>query len=52
MSVKPKKITVSFKNTTKDVELYLKIQELEEKSQSIKDILYDVLVKGKKIKST
>lgn len=38
-----KKLTISFKETTKDTELWLAIQELEEKSQTIKEILYERL---------
>lgn len=45
-----KKITISFKNTTSDTKLYLAIQELEEKSQGIKDILYKALIEDKKNK--
>lgn len=41
-----KKIAVSFKETTKDTELWIAIQNLEEKSQTIKDILYKALIKG------
>ena len=33
------KITVSFKNTTKDIKLYLKVKEQEEKSDFIKKAL-------------
>lgn len=40
-----KKLTISFKETTKDTELLLAIQNLEEKSQTIKDILYKALIK-------
>jgi hypothetical protein len=39
-----KKITISFKNTTKDMQLYRIIQNLEEKSQTIKDLLYKSLI--------
>jgi hypothetical protein len=45
-----KKTTFSYKNTTKDIELYLVIQNLEEKSDTIKSILYQVLVEGKELK--
>lgn len=45
-----KKITISFKNTTRDTKIYLAIQELEEKSQTIKDILYKALVADKENK--
>lgn len=44
-----KKTTFSYKNTTKDIELYLVIQNLEEKSDTIKSILYQVLVEGKEL---
>lgn len=39
-----KKISLSFKETTKDIKLWLSIQGLEEKSQTIKEILYKELV--------
>lgn len=39
-----KKISLSFKETTKDIKLWLSIQALEEKSQTIKEILYKELV--------
>ena len=39
-----KKLTISFKETTKDTELWLAIQHLEEKSGTIKNILYKELV--------
>ena len=45
------KTTFSYKNTTKDMELYLVVQNLEEKSDTIKSILYQVLVEGKELKS-
>lgn len=41
-----KKLSISFKETTKDTELWIAIQNLEEKSQTIKDILYKTLIKG------
>lgn len=44
-----RKTTFSYKNTTKDIELYLVIQNLEEKSDTIKSILYQVLVEGKEL---
>lgn len=43
-----KKLTLSFKETTKDTELLVAIGKLEEKSQTIKEILYKVLVEGSK----
>lgn len=46
------KTTFSYKNTTKDMELYLVVQNLEEKSDTIKSILYQVLVEGKQLKDT
>lgn len=42
-----KKLTISFKETTKDTELLLAINKLEEKSQTIKEILYKALVEKK-----
>lgn len=43
-----KKVTFSFKETTKDTELWIAIQNLEEKSQTIKEILYERLCAGNK----
>ena len=43
--------TFSYKNTTKDTELYLAIKNLEEKSETIKTILYKVLIEGKELKT-
>lgn len=43
-----KKISISFKNTTKDVQLLAAINSLEEKSVTIKEILYKALVTGDK----
>lgn len=40
-----KKQTISFKETTKDTELWIAIQNLEEKSHTIKEILYEKLCK-------
>lgn len=45
-----RKTTFSYKNTTKDTELFLAIQNLEEKSDTIKNILYQYLVEGKELK--
>jgi hypothetical protein len=44
------KFTISFKNTTKDLDLFKEIQKIEksDRSQEIKEILYKVLVEGKK----
>lgn len=46
-----KRFPISFKNTTRDIKLYAAIQAIEEqeRSQTIKDILYKVLVEGIKI---
>lgn len=44
-----KRVEISFKNTTKDTKLFLEIDKLEEKSATIKEILYKVLVEGKQI---
>lgn len=41
-----KKLTISFKETVKDTELLIAIKNLEEKSQTIKDILYKALILG------
>lgn len=49
--VQTKKITISFKNTTKDMKLYEIIQSLEEKSQTIKESLYKSLVEDKEQKN-
>ena len=46
-----KKLTISFKETTKDTELWLAIQHLEEKSGTIKNILYKELVSKKSKKA-
>jgi metal-responsive CopG/Arc/MetJ family transcriptional regulator len=45
-----KRFPISFKNTTKDIQLYEAIQKIEEqeRSQIIKEILYKYLVEGKK----
>lgn len=43
-----KKLTISFKETTKDTEVWIAIQNLEEKSHTIKEILYQALCKGAK----
>lgn len=43
-----KKLTISFKETTKDTELWIAIQALEEKSLGIKEILYKQLCGGNK----
>ncbi len=43
-----KLVCISFKQTTKDTELLLAIEALEEKSSVIKDILYKHLVKANK----
>lgn len=45
-----KKISLSFKETTYDTEIWMAIQNLEEKSQTIKTILHQVLVEGKELK--
>ena len=34
-----RKITISFKNTTKDVKIWLEIDKQEEKSQFVKDCI-------------
>jgi hypothetical protein len=39
-----KKITISFKNTTKDMQLYTILKSLEEQSGTIKKILADALM--------
>ena len=43
-----KKISISFKNTTKDMELYLALMQLEDKSNEIKTILRNILLGGNK----
>lgn len=48
---KNKQLNISFKNTTKDIKLWVAIEELEEKSQTIKDILYKKLVEKKEFKN-
>lgn len=40
-----KKITISFKNTSKDMQLYTVLKSLEEQSATIKEILYKTLIK-------
>ncbi|WP_252242921.1 hypothetical protein [Clostridium sp. ZS2] len=45
-----KKFTISFKETTKDTELLVSIKNLEEKSQTIKDILYKSLVEKREFR--
>ncbi|CAI3673385.1 conserved hypothetical protein [Clostridium neonatale] len=47
---KNKQLNISFKNTTRDVKLWVSIEELEEKSQTIKEILYKVLVEKREFK--
>ncbi len=47
---KNKQVNISFKETTKDTELWIEIQNLEEKSQTIKEILYKALVEKRKFK--
>lgn len=47
---KNKQLNISFKNTTKDIKLWIEIEKLEEKSLFIKDILYKYLVEGKRFK--
>lgn len=47
---KSNKITVSFKNTSRDMQLYTFLKSLEEQSQTIKDILYKVLIEDKEQK--
>lgn len=47
---KNKQINISFKNTTKDMQLYTAIESLEEKSETIKQILYKALVEKKGFK--
>ncbi|MGL4617089.1 MAG: hypothetical protein ACRCUM_02525 [Mycoplasmoidaceae bacterium] len=42
-----KKISISFKNTTKDMELYLALMQLEDKSNEIKNILRNILLEKK-----
>lgn len=43
-----KKISISFKETTKDMELYIKIMSLEDKSNEIKEILRKALLGNNK----
>lgn len=45
-----KKFQISFKNTTRDMKILTAIQAIEEqeRSQIVKDILYAILVEGKK----
>lgn len=45
-----KKLNISFKNTTRDTQIWMAIQNLEEKSVTIKDILYKALVEKKEFK--
>lgn len=40
-----KKITISFKNTSKDMQLYTILKSLEEQSGTIKEILYKALIR-------
>lgn len=42
-----RKITISFKETTKDIELYSYLVSLEDKSTEIKNIIRDGLNKSK-----
>lgn len=44
------RIVISFKNTTKDTELWIALQNLEEKSMTIKELLYKSLVADKEPK--
>ncbi|MDP4147525.1 MAG: circadian clock-controlled protein [Bacillota bacterium] len=43
-----KKISISFKETLKDIALYNAITSLDDKSHDIKQILYPILVEGSK----
>lgn len=44
-----RKITISFKETTKDIELYNYLISLEDKSTEIKDLIRKAIIKeGKK----
>ncbi|MDP4147046.1 MAG: circadian clock-controlled protein [Bacillota bacterium] len=43
-----KKISISFKETSKDIALYNAIMNLDDKSHDIKQILYPILVEGSK----
>lgn len=45
-----KKLTISFKETKKDTELLMSIKNLEEISQTIKEILYKALVEKREFK--
>ncbi|MDU1068154.1 hypothetical protein [Clostridium sp.] len=47
---KNKQINISFKNTTKDMQLYTVINSLEEKSETIKQILYKALIEKREFK--
>ena len=42
-----KKISISFKETTKDMELYILLMGMEDKSNEIKDILRKALIEKK-----
>ncbi len=50
MENKTKRLSISFKQTSKDMMLWAAISNLEEKSLTIKDILYKVLIENKEIK--
>lgn len=47
---KNKQLNISFKNTSKDIKLWIEIEKLEEKSQTIKNILYKSLVEKRGFK--
>lgn len=47
---KNKQINISFKNKTRDMQLYTAIDSLEEKSETIKQILYKALVEKREFK--
>lgn len=47
---KPIKITISFKNTSRDMKLYTVLKSLEEQSGTIKEILYKELIQDKEPK--
>lgn len=44
-------ITISFKKTTKDMKLFTLLSSFEEKSDTIKEILYKVLIEDNEKKN-
>jgi hypothetical protein len=50
MKKQSKKIPISFKNTTKDMQLYTCLKGLEEQSATIKEILYKALIEKREFK--